>query len=124
MKKLTSLIFGILLVGIMTTPVLAKAQTTDKPPEWSYTATINHRGEIVPAIARDVGQLTNVFGSKQNLKIKGYVGVSSRSERPVFSGAVVYQLRISNEVTLDAGPGISVGSKMTPSIFVGVTFRP
>lgn len=124
MRKYTFLLFGMILATVLPAMATAKPQTTDKPPEWTYTATINHRGEIVPAVARDVGQLTNVFGSKQNLKIKGYVGVSSRSERPVFSGAVVYQLRISNEVTLDAGPGISLGSKVTPSIFVGVTFRP
>lgn len=124
MKKNASLLLVSVLFGTLTTPALAKAQTTDKPPEWTYTATINHRGEIVPAVARDVGQLTNVFGSGKNLKIKGYAGVSSRSERPVFSGAVVYQLRISNEVTLDAGPGVSLGTKFTPSIFVGVTFRP
>lgn len=125
MKKYTSLLFSLILATVLPAMAFAKPQTTDKPPEWSYTATVNLKGEVVPAVAWDIRKLTNVFGSGKSLSLKGFAGVSARSERPTFAGAAVYEYKLSNELKIEVGPGITYSNnRIAGTILLIFGFRP
>lgn len=125
MKKYPFLLFSIILATLAPSMALAKQKSGDKPPELSYTATVNLKGEVTPALAWDIRKLTNVFGSGKSLNLKGFAGVSARSERPTFAGALTYEYKLSNEVKIELGPGITYSNnRIAGTMLIVVGFWP
>lgn len=78
-----------------------------------------------PAITKDVGKLTAVFGRK-GLDFDALALVSSTpTNAPVFGYALVSRYRLANEASLTFGPALTAaqGQKMSFGVLVGVSFR-
>lgn len=93
--------------------------------QYSLSLTTNERGEWSPVAVYEVGKLTNVLGTKQELRLLGFAGMNAKTERPILAGAVTYRLKVAKELSFDLGPAVRYEGR-APRIgaFFGISYTP